>query len=89
LSFNYIFFYCKEEESNTPQKYVLKVKQNHLQITNVQTKQDFICLSACPDETGASRNMYLAEGLYKFSLENSLEPGDVLRIKKQNGTKLR
>jgi hypothetical protein len=54
----------------------------------VETKQDFICLSACPNETGASRNMDLAEGSYKFSLKNSLEPGDILRIKKQNGTKL-
>jgi hypothetical protein len=55
----------------------------------VDTKQDFICLYACADEIDASHNIYLAEGLYKFSLENSLQPGDVLQIKIQNATKLR
>jgi hypothetical protein len=81
-------FHLKEEESNTQTKYVLKVQQNHLQITNVETKQDFICLPACPNETGPSPQMHLRQGSYYFSLKNRLEPGDVLRIKKQNGTKL-
>jgi hypothetical protein len=81
-------FHFKEEESNTQTKYVLKVQQNHLQITNVETKQDFICRSACADEIAASHNMYLAEGLYNFTLKSSLRVGDVLRIKKQNATKL-
>jgi hypothetical protein len=74
---------AKERQNSASSHYVLKVKQEGIFITNVDTREVWSCAIMTSNDVSQSQ-MEVAEGCYHFNLTNRLMIGDVLRLKKKN-----
>ncbi|GAU51770.1 hypothetical protein TSUD_382620 [Trifolium subterraneum] len=71
-------------QHSTSSNYVVKVKQEDISITNVDTRE-LCCCTISPSNDVSQAQGPVDEGCYHFQLKNRLMVGDVLRFNKKNG----